>query len=69
MVAETQVERKIRGANRSVLAREIGVTRPHVSQVLSGRSIPSLDVAARIAEGIGVSLDQLWEYLQTASVN
>ena len=67
MVAETT--RKIKAANRSELAREIGVTRPHVSQVLSGRSVPSLDVAAKIAKRIGVSLDQLWEHLQTASVN
>ena len=64
-----QVERKIKAANRSELAREIGVTRPHVSQVLNGRSVPSLDVAAKIAKRIGVSLDQFWDYLQTASVN
>lgn len=69
MVAETQVERKINMANRSELARKIGVTRPHVSQVLSGKSVPSLDVAAGIAKGVGVTLDQLWDYLQTAAVN
>ena len=68
MVAET-LERMIHTANRSELARRIGVTRPHVSQVLSGKSVPSLDVAAGLAKGIGVTLDQLWDYLQTASVN
>lgn len=69
MVAETQVERKIDAANRSQLARELGVTRSHVSLVLSGRSVPSIAVAAGIAKKIGVSLDELWGYLQTASVN
>ena len=69
MVAENHVEQKIRAANRSELAREIGVTRPHVSQILSGKSVPSLSVAAGMAKRIGVSLDQLWDYLQTASVN
>jgi transcriptional regulator with XRE-family HTH domain len=69
MVDGNQVERKIDAANRSQLARELGVRREHVSQVLSGRSVPSLAVAAGIAKGIGVSLDELWGYLQTASVN
>lgn len=69
MVAENQVVQRIRTANRSELAREIGVTRPHVSQILSGRSVPSLAVAAGMAKKIGVSLDQLWDFLQTASVN
>ena len=69
MVAENQVERKIRTANRSELARSLNVTRPHVSQILSGKSVPSLVVAAGIAKEIGVSLDEFWGYLQTASVN
>lgn len=70
MVAETQVvKEKIKAANRSELARGLGVTRPHVSQILSGKSVPSLAVAAGMAKEIGVSLDQLWGYLQTASVN
>lgn len=63
------VERKIEAVNRSQLARELGVTRTHVSLVLSGRSVPSIQVAAGIAKKIGVSLDDLWGYLQTASVN
>lgn len=70
MVAENQVvEKKIRAANRSELAREIGVTRTHVSLILSGKNAPSLPVAAGMAKRIGVSLDQFWDYLQTASVN
>ena len=69
MVAENHVERKIRTANRSELAREIGVTRPHISQILSGKSVPSLLVAAGMAKSLGVSLDEFWSYLQTATVN
>ncbi len=63
------VERKIKTANRSELARTLNVNRSHVSQVLSGKSVPSLSVAARMARELGISLDQLWGYLQTASVN
>lgn len=67
MVQETT--RKIENANRSQLARELRVTRPYVSQVLSGKSVPSLAVAAGIAKRVGVTLDELWDHLQTASVN
>lgn len=70
MVAEvTQVERKIEAANRTQIARNVGVTRNHVSLILSGKNVPSLSVAAGVAKEIGVSLDDLWGYLQTASVN
>ena len=69
MVETALVERKIKAANRSELARTLNVTRPHVSQVLSGKSVPSLTVAAGMAKELGVSLDQLWGYLQTAAVN
>jgi transcriptional regulator with XRE-family HTH domain len=56
------VDRKVERANRSQLARELGVTRPHISQVLSGKGTPSLKLAGGIARGIGVSLDELAEY-------
>ena len=64
-----EVGERVGRANRTELARELGVTRSHVSQVLSGKSVPSLLVAAGMAKSLGVSLDQLWDYLQTASVN
>jgi transcriptional regulator with XRE-family HTH domain len=56
------VDRKVERANRSQLARELGVTRNHVSQVLNGRGTPSLKLAGGIARGLGVSLDELSEY-------
>lgn len=56
------VESKVERANRSQLARELGVTRSHVSQVLSGRGTPSLKLAGGIAKGLGVSLDELAVY-------
>jgi len=67
------VERKVGKVNRTVLARELGVTRTHVSLVLSGGKMPSLPVAARMAEKMGITLDQFWEHLlsrqQLQSVN
>lgn len=69
MVVAENIERKVEAANRSHIARVIGVKREHVSQILSRRSVPSLAVAAGIAREIGVTLDDFWGYLQTASVN
>lgn len=74
MVTQT-VERKVERANRSALARDLGVSRNHVSQVLSGRGTPSLKLAGGLARGLGVSLDELAEYFdrleqeQTLTVN
>ena len=64
-----EVGERVGRANRTELARELGVTRSHVSQVLSGKSVPSLSVAARIARNLGVSLDGLNEYLEQVAVN
>lgn len=70
MVAETTpVERKIEQANRTQLARKVGVTRSHVSLILSGKNVPSLSVAAGLAKEIGVSLDDFWGHLQTATAS
>lgn len=57
------VQDKLDRVNRTKLAKELGVTRTHVSLVLSGKSVPSLPIAARIADRTGVTLDQLWEHL------
>jgi transcriptional regulator with XRE-family HTH domain len=60
MSALALVERKIEGANRTALAVEVGVTRGFVSLVLSGKREPSLPVAARLSEALGIRLDEFY---------
>ena len=65
----SSIERQVNRTNKAELARELGLTRTHVSRVLSGRSNPSLNMAADIARKLGVSLDDFHGYLQKAAVN
>lgn len=52
-----QVAEKLAKVNRTQVARELGLDRSYVSQVLQGKRMPGLDVAAGIAGKAGVSLD------------
>lgn len=54
------VQSKIDSLNRTHVARGVGVTREHVSQILSGKKEPSFPVAAKLAREIGISLDDLY---------
>jgi|HubBroStandDraft_1064217.scaffolds.fasta_scaffold219659_3 transcriptional regulator with XRE-family HTH domain len=55
-----QVGVKIAQVNRSKVAKELGLDRSYVSQVLGGKRVQGLglDVAAGIAKQVGVSLDE-----------
>ena len=58
-----QVGQKVAAVNRTRMARELGLDRSYVSQVLAGHRMPGLDVAAGIAKGVGVSIDGLHAWL------
>ena len=45
--------------NRSEMARALGVDVAHISRIFSGKSLPSLELAVRIAGHMGISLDEL----------
>jgi len=62
------VEEKASAANRSELARSMNLTRSYVSQVLSGRDMPSLPVAVRMARELGITTDELYQYLTEQSL-
>jgi transcriptional regulator with XRE-family HTH domain len=66
-VTPAQVEQKVAQVNRTRLAKELGLDRSYVSQVLAGRRMPGLDVAAGIARGMGVSIDALHGWLTRGS--
>lgn len=61
--AQMQIERKIADVNRTEMARELALGKSHVSLILSGKRMPSLPVAAKVAEKLGVSLDELYGHL------
>ena len=54
------VQEKVTKANRTHVAREVGVTREHVSQILSGKKEPSFPVAAKLARELGITMDELY---------
>jgi len=59
--AVKKIERAM--SNQRQFARTAGVDPSHLCLMLAGKRKPSLDVAARIAQMIGVSLDDLYSYL------
>lgn len=50
-------------ANRSEIHRKTGIHLSHVSKVLSGKRRPSSDNLRKIADELGVSMDDLHNYL------
>lgn len=61
------MERIQRGKkNQSELARDLSLNRSHVCLIFSGKRKPSLEVAARLAGRLRVSLDEFYAYLVQA---
>lgn len=58
----TTVEQSLKDTTSQVLARSAGVDASHVRHILRGTRVPSLEVAARIAKRLGVSLDAFYRY-------
>ncbi len=54
-----QSEREARGLSKYALGRDSGVSREMIACIEGGRSIPTLFVAARLAHGMGMTLEEL----------
>ncbi|RCL88943.1 helix-turn-helix transcriptional regulator [Hyphomonas sp.] len=54
------------GMSQAALAKEIGVTRQTVIAIEQGRYSPSLESAFRIARVFGVSLEDVFQWDETA---
>lgn len=54
----------LQDANRTHMAKELGVGKSHVSLVLTGKRTPSLTLAAQMARVLGMSLDDFHRALQ-----
>ena len=63
------VERKVEAANRTELAKALGLSRTYVSQVLGGQRDPALSVARRVAKEIGLTVEDFAGYLESKAVN
>jgi len=42
------------------IAQRVGIHKSHMSRIMNGKGTPSLDVAARIAREMGVTLDEFY---------
>ena len=51
------------------LASKIGITRPNMSNIVSGKSKPSLDTLERIADALNVPVTELFEQPSTDIIN
>ena len=51
------------------LASKIGITRPNMSNIVSGKSKPSLDTLERIADALNVPITELFEQPSTDIIN
>ena len=62
----TNSVRQLRFANgemtQAELAERVGVTRQTIIAIEQGRYSPSLEMAFRIADALGVPLDQVFQY-------
>ncbi|MGG3874861.1 helix-turn-helix transcriptional regulator [Brevibacillus laterosporus] len=52
------VERKIK---QREFAKQIGIGEAHFSRIVTGTIIPTLDIAFRIAEALGLKVEDIWE--------
>ncbi len=48
--------------SRGQLARTTGYDRSHISRVLSGQRRPSLECARKLAEALGYSIDDFYDW-------
>ena len=57
--ANVRKYRKIAGLTQEELAEIIGCSNSHIGQIENGRGVPSLDTMVKIANALGVMIDQL----------
>ena len=56
------------GQTQGELAADLGVTRAHLNAILSGKSVPSLELAFRLAARLGVAVGELWTLTEVGIV-
>ena len=56
-----------KGVTQAELAESVGVSQPFMSNVVRGYKLPSVAVTKRIAEHLGVSVDELLNSFDNAT--
>lgn len=51
---------KTKGITITELAGNVGITQPNMSNVVNGKTSPSLDLLQRIADALGVEISELF---------
>ena len=59
---------KLKGLTSIWLASQIGITQPNMSNIVSGKSKPSLDTLERIATALDVPITELFEQPTTDTI-
>lgn len=57
----TTTQLKMTGKTMSEFASKLGINRTHLSAIVSGKSLPSLELAFALARKLGKRVDDLWE--------
>jgi len=60
---------KEKGLTGVWLSLQVGITRPNMSNIISGKSKPSLDTLERIATALNVPITELFEQPATDIIN
>jgi len=55
----SSIQQTVAAANQTAIARELGLTRNYLNMVLNNKRVPSLPVAAQLAQALNVPLDAL----------
>jgi transcriptional regulator with XRE-family HTH domain len=55
--------REERGLSQSALAREVGISRPYLTQIETGKRTASDETAKRLLEALGIPIDQVLQEL------
>jgi transcriptional regulator with XRE-family HTH domain len=63
----SRVEDNLEKTTSYAISKSVGVDASHVRHILRGTRVPSLEVAARIARKLNVSLDMFYRYYSRQS--
>lgn len=61
---ELRAKRGTRGINKAQLARQIGVSRSYITRLEQGRVNPSAEVMFRLADFLGCSVEDVFQYVR-----
>lgn len=64
--ARVRSEREKQSLSKSALANKVGISTPYVDKIETGESIPTVDIAGRIAKVLEISLEEIFGEILTS---